>query len=143
MTFFLFVLVGIILILSELFIPMFGFMGLLGLALVIMGSSLAYDPSLTEYGIAMIFACSLALALVIGGGGYVAWKAYRKKTETGKEGMIGDSARVLDWNDKQGRVFVDGENWHAQSEKSLDLKEDDTVRILEMKDLTLIVEPKA
>jgi len=142
-TFMLFIIVGIILIASELFIPMFGFFGLLGLALIFAGTSLAYDPSLADYGMAMILACAMALALVVGGGGLVAWKAYRKKTETGKEGLIGDTARVIDWNDRQGRVFVDGENWHAESAAPHDFQKDDVVRIIEMNDLTLFIEPKS
>ncbi|NCT40732.1 MAG: hypothetical protein GW778_03605 [Alphaproteobacteria bacterium] len=135
--------VGAILILSEIFIPMFGLVGLIGLALVIMGSAVSFDPALVEYGLAMIFAVSMMLALIIGAGLWVGIKAYRKRTQTGKEGMIGDTARVISWNDTQGRVFIDGENWHAQSAKPLTLAKDEIVRVIEMKDLTLMIEPKA
>lgn len=139
----LFILVGIILILSELFIPAFGFFALIGLGLVIAGTSLAYDPTLAEYGMAMILAISFALSLIIGGGGWYAWKAYRQKTDTGKEGLIGDKAKIIDWSGTQGRVFIDGENWHARSDKSYDFEEGDTVIVKAKDDLTLIVKPKA
>jgi len=88
----LFILVGIILIISEFIIPAMGFFALIGLGLVIAGTSLAYDPTLAEYGIATVIAVSLALSLILSGGGFAAFKAYRKKTETGKEGLIGDDA---------------------------------------------------
>jgi membrane-bound serine protease (ClpP class) len=138
----LFIIVGIILIFSEILVPLYGFFALVGLALIIAGSVLSYDPTLAEYGMAMILAVSLSLSLVIGGGGFFAFKAYRKKTETGKEGLIGDDAVIVDWNDTQGRVFIDGESWHAEAEKSYDFKKDDVVRVTEMRDLTLMIEPK-
>ena len=135
--------VGIILIFSELLIPAFGFFALIGLALIFAGTSLAYDPTLAEYGMAMILAVSLALSLIVGGGSWYAWKAYRKKTETGKEGLIGDEARIVDWDGAQGRVFIDGESWHAQTDKACDFAKGDLVRVIKVHDLTLIIEPKA
>lgn len=138
----LFIIVGLLLIVSELLVPLFGFFGLAGLTLVIMGSSLSYNPELAEYGMAMIFASSLLAALLIGGGLIMAWKAYRSRTQTGKEGMIGDEARVIDWSGQQGRVFIDGETWHAEAAKEYDFAKDDIAVIRELRDLTLIIEPK-
>ena len=138
----LFILVGIILIVSEVFIPLFGFFALVGLGLVIAGTALSFDPTLAEYGMAMIIAVSLTLSLIIGGGGFVAFKAYRKRTETGKEGLIGDDAKIIDWNGTQGRVFIDGESWHAEAEKAYDFEKDDVARVVALKDLTLMIEPK-
>jgi len=139
----LYILVGIILIFSELLIPAFGFFALIGLGLVIAGTSLAYDPTLAEYGMAIILAISFALSLIIGGGGWFAWKAYRKKTDTGKEGLIGDKAKIIDWGGSQGRVFIDGESWHARSEKAYDFEKDDIVIVEAVEDLTLLIKPKA
>ena len=136
-----YILVGVILILSELVIPLFGFFALVGLGLVIAGTALTYDPSLADYGMALIIAVSLSLSLIIGGGGFLAFKAYRKKTQTGKEGLIGDEAVIVDWDGDQGRVFIDGESWHAQAEKTYDFQKDDIVRVEEMRDLTLIITP--
>lgn len=138
----LYILVGIILILSEVFIPLFGMFALIGLGLVIAGTALSYDPSLAEYGMAMILATSLALSLVIGGGVFAAFKAYRKQTQTGKEGLIGDDAVIVDWDGKQGRVFIDGESWHAASDHPRNFTKDDIVRVVAMTDLTLTIEPK-
>ena len=137
-----YILVGIVLILSEIFIPLFGMFALIGLGLVIAGTALSFDPSLAEYGMAMILAISLTLSLIIGGGGFMAVKAYRKKTETGKDGMIGDDASIVDWDGKQGRVFIDGESWHAESAKAYDFTKDDIVRVVRVQDLTLFIEPK-
>ena len=138
----LFIVGGIILILSEIFIPLFGMFALIGLGLVIAGTALTFDPTLAEYGMAMILGVSLMLALIIGGGGFLGIKAYRKKTQTGKEGLIGDDAVVVDWNGKQGRVFIDGESWHAESKETHDFKKDDVVRIVALNDLTLTIAPK-
>ncbi len=136
------ILVGIILIISEFMIPLFGFFALVGLALIIAGTSLEFDPSLAEYGMAMIMAVSLSLSLIMGGGGIMAFKAHRRKTQTGKEGLIGDKAIILDWTGDQGRVSIDGEHWHAEAKKEYDFEKDDLVRVVEMRDLTLIVKPK-
>lgn len=133
------IITGIILLISEAFIPLFGILGLTGLALVITGSLLSFNESLIHYGWGTLFGVSVLIALLIGGGTLTALKAYRKKTQTGHEGLIGKQARVLDWGGKQGRVFVDGENWHAVSRTSLTLERDDMVDIIAMESLTLTV----
>jgi len=138
-----YIIVGILLVLSEILIPAFGILSLAGLTLVIAGSAITYDPTLIEYGWAMIGATSFGFAAVILGGLYVAMKAYNKRTDTGKEGLIGDEAVIESWSKNSGRVFIDGESWTAQSERDLKLKKDDVVCVTAIKDLTLIIEEKA
>lgn len=133
---------GIALLIGEAFIPLFGLIGLSGLALIITGILISFNESFIDYGWHTLFGVSFAIAALIGGGGFFAFKHYRKQTQTGREGLIGAPARVIDWSGKQGRVMVDGESWHAESPKKLDLQKDDMVDILSVEGLSLIVIPQ-
>jgi len=46
---------------------------------------------------------------------YLVIKAHQRKVETGNEGLIGEYGVV-----KNGKVFVHGELWKAESEEKLD-----------------------
>ncbi len=63
---------------------------------------------------------------------------YRRKASiSGKEGMIGHKADVVEWFGSKGRVRLQGEIWKAASDHTLDLKADDTVVVESIDNLTL------
>lgn len=128
---------GVGLLITEAFIPLFGLIGLMGLALVITGTILAFNDTLLDHGFGTIFGISFILAALIGGAAYYIFKTYRQKTQTGREGLIGSTARVIDWSGKQGRVKVDGESWHAISNSTFSLSEDDIVTVIAVEGLSL------
>ncbi len=63
--------------------------------------------------------------------------AQGRKVTTGAQGLIGMTGRVLDWEDGEGHVQVDGERWHATSSDSLN--EGDTIKVKAIEGLTLVV----
>jgi membrane-bound serine protease (ClpP class) len=59
---------------------------------------------------------SLGLTLLIV---RLALKSRRSRVVTGVEGLVGASARVLDWDGRAGHVFAAGERWAADGPEGL------------------------
>ena len=136
---------GVALLIAEIFVPAFGLFGLAGLAAVLVGVvQLHLTGYIVELPIAvgwLIFFAVLALAAAIAGGLYT-YKLYKKKMQTGIEGMVGDTGRVIEWDGQKGRIFVQGENWEAYSEEPLTMQKDDRVTIAKVEGMKVKVIPK-
>lgn len=65
-------------------------------------------------------------------------RAHRRKSVTGKEGMIGLRAVAETSLNPKGKVFVHGELWSAVSDRNV--KKGGRVRVVAIDHLTLIVE---
>ena len=61
----------------------------------------------------------------------------RKKPVTGPAALVGRIAEVIEWRQREGYVFVNGEQWKATSEKPL--ARGDQVVIEKVEGLTLTV----
>jgi membrane-bound serine protease (ClpP class) len=64
-------------------------------------------------------------------------KAHRRKVVTGREGLLGDSAEVLDWSGGAGHVWADSERWRAVGPAQL--ARGAKVRVVRIDGLTLHV----
>ena len=64
----------------------------------------------------------------------------RYRVRTGAEGLIGETAEVVEACDPRGRVRLRGEIWHARSRSLAAIGE--RVRIIAVDGLTLEVEPE-
>jgi membrane-bound serine protease (ClpP class) len=117
-------------------------LGVGGLCAFVLGTVFLFDqPSGVELSLSWpviastALSTSLFLILVIG----LSLRARRKAVVSGREEMIGSRARVVDWSGQQGRVYAHGEVWQARAPQPLAAEQE--VRIIELQDLTLIVEP--
>ncbi len=63
----------------------------------------------------------------------------QKRAVTGSSGLIGEIAEVKEWHDSEGKVFVHGEVWWAESDVTL--KPGDRVVVKNVERLTLNVAP--
>jgi membrane-bound serine protease (ClpP class) len=63
----------------------------------------------------------------------------RKKSMSGRAGMIGEIGQVREWNKMEGKIFVHGELWNATSDTPLAIG--DKVTIQSVEGLTLKVKP--
>ena len=84
----------------------------------------------------ILFVTLLTLAFFFVVVGYVI-KAHKRKTTTGKEGLVGMMGVAKSDIDPEGNVFVHGELWHARSDKPI--KKDSKVKVLEVDNLVLKV----
>lgn len=137
---------GGILIVSEIFLGTFGFAALNGIIALYLGYAiktgeaqfigLPVDWGLF-FGIA-VFELILVITMIT-----IFLKHKNKVSTIGTENMIGKQAKVLEWKDQEGRVFIEGENWQATSESNLKLKKNDKVEITAVNELVLTIKEKS
>lgn len=134
---------GIILIISEVFVPSFGALGIGGIVAFVFGSIILIDTEVPGFGIDRRLIGAMA---VLGGGltmGIVwfAVRARRMPVVTGRQELIGALAEAKADFVGKGTVFVHGENWSAHSQQPV--RRGELVRIIDMHGLVLEVQPQA
>jgi membrane-bound serine protease (ClpP class) len=136
------ILLGIALMTAEAFAPSFGVLGLGGIVSFVFGSIMLMDTELGAYRIAlpMIVAITVfSAALLIFALGMLA-RSRRRAVASGVEHLLGQSAVVRSSNGRDGYVWLDGELWHARSDRPLDVE--DSVEVTAIDGLTLEVRKK-
>jgi membrane-bound serine protease (ClpP class) len=134
------ILAGIALLIMEIFIPSFGLLTFASVVSLVFGMKLLFDKEgnmgigVSSMMIAVVVSIILLIALIIG---RLVLKDFKKKPETGMEKLINMTGTVKVWNDKKGKVFLNGEFWDAVSEDTLSVG--DTVQVTNYKDMTLYV----
>ena len=114
---------GVALLISEVFLTSYGVLGMGGVAAFVIGSFLLVDRSETNLGIngGIIWGAAVAMSAVILGVGYIAIAQRRGRAQTGREGLIGEIGVVREAiaPGAPGRMFVHGELWRAVSDVSI------------------------
>jgi membrane-bound serine protease (ClpP class) len=110
-------LLGVMLIIAEGFVPSFGVLGFGGLAAFVFGSIILMDTDVPGFSISMSIIAGIATAggLALLSLVYMLMRARNRPVVSGVEGMIGDQAEALEDFDSHGPVFLDGELWQAES----------------------------
>jgi membrane-bound serine protease (ClpP class) len=137
---------GVILFLLEIKIVSHGLLAIGGVISLLLGSMMLIRSGssleMVKISRTLIFTATAVSALfflfVIGFG----IKAQRLKVVTGMEALIGGIAEVIELLDPTGTVKVQGETWNAESLSGV-IGKGEKVRIKEMKNLKLYVEPVA
>jgi membrane-bound serine protease (ClpP class) len=133
------ILLAIILFLAEIKVTSYGVLSLGGIVALLLGSLMLIespDPALrvswyvilpmvaTTAGF-FLFAVSFAL------------RAQMRQPTTGQEGLVGKRAKVMTPIREEGKVFVHGEYWNAESDETFEVG--DTVEIVSVSELMLKV----
>jgi membrane-bound serine protease (ClpP class) len=133
--------VGIGLMVAEVFTPTFGVLGIGGVVAFVFGSIMLIDSELPGYQVPIPiiagFAASTALLAFVALGAAV--RARSGKVVSGVEAMIGAEATVIDDVVGTGRVRAFGESWLAKSD--VPLERGARVVITAVEGLTLTVVP--
>ncbi|MDX1481167.1 MAG: nodulation protein NfeD [Woeseiaceae bacterium] len=135
------ILVGLLLIVAEAFVPSFGALGLGGIVAFIVGSIIMFDSGIPGFGISVTFVVTFAVI----SGLALLWlvtylvKLRRRGAVSGRESIVGGIGRAMDDFTGEGRVWLEGEAWHAHS--ALPIRKDEDVLVIGMDGLTLIVKP--
>jgi membrane-bound serine protease (ClpP class) len=134
---------GIALMVGEIFTPGIGILGIGGLLAFVAGAIFLFEGPGSDIEIAVslpliIGAAATTAGLLFGILG-AAVKARTRPPATGSEQMIGSRGEVVAWQGSSGQVRVLGEIWAARSDRPL--KPKDAVRVVGREGLTLIVEP--
>lgn len=135
------VLLGVALMVSEAFVPSFGVLGIGGIVAFVAGGLMLVDPNVT--GVAVSWELLVPFALLSGlaaaAAGVLAVRARRGPQVSGREAMIGATAKALEDIDGEGWVWAFGERWRARS--AAPLVRGARVRVVALEGLTLVVEP--
>lgn len=134
-------LLGVALMVTEMFMPSFGVLGIGGVVAFIAGGLMLVDPDVT--GVAVSWELLVPFALLSGLGavavGVFALRARRRPPVSGREAMLGATARALADIDGEGWVWAFGERWRARSARPL--AKGGRARVIAVDGLTLVVEP--
>lgn len=136
-------LVGIALMVVEVFIGSFGVLGIGGVVAFVVGSIFLFDNDVPGFSlswpvIATAAAASAAFFLLAIG---AAWRAHQRKTVTGDAALLGSAGHVVAWNGGRGLIQMPGERWQARADAPL--APGQRVRVVARDDLTLVVVPDA
>ena len=135
------IILGVILMAAEFFVPSFGALGLGGIVAFVVGSIILIDSDMPGFGVSPWLIGSVATAGALGVLGiiYMADSMRRRRPVSGAEQMLGATAEALQDFDEQGTVFVHGERWNAVTRQPI--SKGQRVRIHAMDGLTVHVEP--
>jgi membrane-bound serine protease (ClpP class) len=131
-------LVGITLLTIEAFNPTV-VLGLGGIIAFVLGAMMLFNVEAPGFRlswsvIGITAALFAGLVLVVLGS---LRRARKAPARVGAQAMHGLSAQVLDWSEKEGHVFAQGERWRARGAETF--KPGEVVEVANIKDLTLVV----
>jgi membrane-bound serine protease (ClpP class) len=133
---------GLALMVSEMFLPAFGSLGIGGIVAFVVGSIMLMDTDAPGFGISwqvvggVSLTASLLLMLLMA----MLARSHRRAVVTGQEEMVGSIGQVTRWDAGHGHVRVHGEIWTAHGPAAL--APGHKVRIRAIHGLTLEVEPE-
>jgi membrane-bound serine protease (ClpP class) len=135
------ILLGVILIVSEAFVPAYGVLGIGGAASLVLGSVLLMDTDVPGFAVAkpMVIGVALSAAGVIAGISWLAVRSHRRPVVSGREEMQGAIAAVVADFDGLGVVHVHGERWQARAK--VPVRRGQRVVVVGRQGLVLEVEP--
>ena len=135
------IVLGILMMIGEVFVPSFGALGIGGIIAFVVGSVILMDTDVPGFGVPLALIGSIAL---LGGSAVMAiiWFAVRARNRpvvSGREDMIGAEAVALGDFSGTGQVRVHGELWSAHA--NAPVSQGQALRVKAMHGLTLEVEP--
>lgn len=133
-------LLGLLFMIAEAFVPSFGILGVGGIFAFIAGSLLLWDETGPgfELPLGIIFGFALASTVLFIGLGNMLLRQRRRPVVTGGEELLGASAVALENFTGACRVWVHSESWQAHSDRPL--RKGEQVRITGRKGLVLQVQ---
>lgn len=135
------IVLGVLMMIGEIFVPSFGALGIGGVIAFVVGSVILMDTDVPGFGVPMALIGSIAL---FGGSAVLAivWFAVRARNRpivSGREDMVGAPAIALADFSGTGQVRVHGELWNAHA--GTPVSQGQLLRVKAMHGLTLEVEP--
>jgi membrane-bound serine protease (ClpP class) len=121
-------LLGVALMIAELFVAGFGILGVGGIACFVVGSMILFDPARTGVGLplGLIIPTSVGLGLIMLLITFLAVKTRQVKKRGGFDDLMGLQGKVVEVNPqdpREGQIEVAGEIWHFRSDHPAQLGE--------------------
>lgn len=136
------ILLGILFMVGEVFVPSFGVLGIGGVIAFVIGSIILIDTDYAGYGVSLPFISTFAIvnALFFFSILTIVSRARTRPVVSGIEELIGSAGEVIETVEDYSRVRVHSENWQAKSQ--MRIAPGQIIRVIGIEGLTLIVEPE-
>ena len=139
------IVLGVCLMVAELFVPSFGALGLGGIGAFVFGSIMLMDNDVPGFQlsyalfIGLAIGCALAILLII----FFFVRSRRKQVHTGSQGLVGSECLAMHDFDAAGagRVWLHGESWLARCDQPV--HKNDVLEVIAAEGLTVTVRPLA
>ena len=132
------IIVGLAFLISEVFVPSFGSLGIGGITALVFGSLILIDDEALKISMTAIVGTSITIAILILLLMSRIISIKRKKVRTGEEALIGMIGEAADDFTVQGRIWLIGESWRARSSRPVTKGE--KVKVISRDGLELTVE---
>ena len=126
---------GVVLFIAELKVTSYGILSIGGLVSFTLGSIIMFRGIGVSYFFIISSSAVIGLFFMVIAG--LAFRAHRAKPKGGSEGLIGETGKVSEAIDPEGRVFVHGEYWNAAADERIEPGE--KVEVISMEGLVLKV----
>ena len=135
------ILLGLALIVAEAFAPSFGILGIGGTVALVIGAVILVDTDAEAFAVSkpLIAATAVVGAVVTYLIVHLTRGSFRARVVSGRQELVNAKARVIDWHDGDGHVWLHGERWKAEGPR--DLAPDHQVRVREVTGLVVRVDP--
>jgi membrane-bound serine protease (ClpP class) len=136
-------LLGIGLLVAELFLPSFGILGVGGLVSFVLGSLFLFDTPESEMAVdrGIIVTAALCVSAFMLFIGTLAVRTWRQRPASGSEGLIGEIGEVRVRLAPRGKVWLHGEYWNAESDEEIEVGQ--KVRVVSLNRMVLRVRKAA
>ncbi len=137
------ILIGVALMVAEAYAPSFGALGLGGIVAFVFGSVIMFDTGVPGFGISYVFVTGLGLVFAV----LLIWligfllRLRRRGAVSGRESIVGATAIAMEDFATTGKVWLEGEAWHARSQEPV--TKDEELVVTRLDGLTLDVERAA
>ncbi len=135
------ILLGIVLIIGETFVPSFGALGLGGIIAFVVGSVILMDSDIPGFGVSLPLIIALAAtgAAVMLGIAMLAARTRYRPIVSGPEQMVGAIGEAMGDFVGHGEIWVHGERWAV--EVAVPVEKGRKLRVVALRGLVLIAEP--
>lgn len=137
-------LAGISVMVLDLFVGGIGILSLFGMAALIVGSLIVFRApggELLNVSLNVIVGVVIAISIFFLLAITLILRAMRTKASSGREGLVGSFAQVIEDIEPEGMVSCHGEIWKARIQGDLSMKKGTQVRVARIEGLVLLVEP--
>ena len=135
------IVLGIVLIIGETFVPSFGALGLGGIVAFVAGSVILMDSDIPGFGVSLplIIAIAASGAAVMLGIAMMAARTRYRPIVSGAEELVGAIGEAMGDFEGEGEIWVHSERWTAEVTGSV--KKGQQLKVIEVRGLRLVAEP--
>lgn len=115
------ILLAIGLFILEIKVQSFGILAIGGIIAMIIGSVMLIDSPIPDLkpSLKVIIPVAVGISLIFLFLVFLAVKAHMQRVHTGQEGLIGERGTVQETIEPEGKVFIHGELWNAESDETI------------------------